>query len=270
MSKSAIPVPQRLRSPHAYVGASRDATAGLRSAPDGRLELRPRKGVVRLAVSRRQLPRALRILQGLFAEAERRGWRVEPVERSYGDATGVAVAIERQSYRVLVSEQTDRVPLTEAEVARWRRDNEWPPRERKLGSRNARRRRRGDGDPLVVHSRRLPGHLAGDRPQRGGRCRDAVDSDPPQAAAPSQPLPGGTARWAADRERHRRSVRSALGDASGSAARSPTETASQSTRPPFTSTRRPEAAPRALRPLDWFTPTGGGGSVIWHGQPEAA
>lgn len=48
------------------------------------------------------------------------------MERRYSEAEGVAIVVDGgHRYRTEISEQTDRVPLTEEEVARWRRENEW-------------------------------------------------------------------------------------------------------------------------------------------------
>jgi hypothetical protein len=125
MQTDEIRVPQRLGKTHPYVAATREALSGIRASPDRRLELPARKGIVQLATSRVQVPRSLRILQAIFAEAERRGWAVQPVDRSYGGLAGVAIVVDGHAYRIKISEQTDRVPLTEEEVARWKRVNEW-------------------------------------------------------------------------------------------------------------------------------------------------
>jgi hypothetical protein len=81
--------------------------------------------VVRLVVSRDQVHRALLVLQGLFAEAERRGFEVRAVEKVKCDAkAGVAIVVREHAYPVEITEQTDRVPLTAAEIDQWHRENE--------------------------------------------------------------------------------------------------------------------------------------------------
>jgi hypothetical protein len=90
---SVISVPTELRRPHRLVLATRDAYRAVKPDDDGRMRPRPREGVVRLIVSPEQLPRALRVLQGIFVEAERRGWEVQAAKKNY-DPAGVAILIE--------------------------------------------------------------------------------------------------------------------------------------------------------------------------------
>jgi hypothetical protein len=88
---------------------------------DGRLEIGPRPGVAHLIVSRAQLRRALLALQAICSEAERRGYAVRAVEhQSYWHKAGIGVAIREQLYALEILEQTDRVPLSEAELAAWK------------------------------------------------------------------------------------------------------------------------------------------------------
>jgi hypothetical protein len=75
-------------------------------------------------VSREQLHRSLLILQGLFVEAERRGFDVQAVDKSGYDArAGVAIVVREHPYAVEITEQTDRVPLTAAEIEQWHREH---------------------------------------------------------------------------------------------------------------------------------------------------
>jgi hypothetical protein len=78
-----------------------------------------------LIVSREQLRRALLVLHAIVREAERRGHEVAAVNKSgYGDRPGIGVVIRGHAYQIEITEATDRVPLTQAEIAEWeRRDN---------------------------------------------------------------------------------------------------------------------------------------------------
>jgi hypothetical protein len=78
-----------------------------------------------LKVSRDQLRRALIILQAIFAEADRRGWGVEPSEGGYGDKAGVGIRVRGHTYTVSITETTDRIQLTDDELERWNRENKW-------------------------------------------------------------------------------------------------------------------------------------------------
>jgi hypothetical protein len=122
---TVVPVPEALRRPHSLVAATRDAFSGIKPDETGRLQLRPRAGVAYLHVSRDQLRRALLILQAILAEAERRAWEAEPAEGGYGDKAGIGIKLRGHLYPVWISEMTDRIPLTEAELERWERENKW-------------------------------------------------------------------------------------------------------------------------------------------------
>jgi hypothetical protein len=65
------------------------------------------------------------ILQAIFAEAERRGWEIQPDEGGYGNKAGVGVQVRGHTYTVSITEMTDRIPLTECEIERWNRENKW-------------------------------------------------------------------------------------------------------------------------------------------------
>lgn len=65
------------------------------------------------------------ILQGTFDEAERRGYEICSTEKRYGTSAGAGIAIRGHAYPIEMSEMTDRVPLTEVERERWRRENRW-------------------------------------------------------------------------------------------------------------------------------------------------
>lgn len=124
MTERAIPVPQRLASPHPFIVATREAAKGLKPREDGRLDIGRRQGLIHLVVSRPLVPRALRIAQAIIDEAERRAYGLEQVEGSYNHAAGVGIALKGETYAFMLSELVDRVPLTEADLERWRRENE--------------------------------------------------------------------------------------------------------------------------------------------------
>jgi hypothetical protein len=122
---SSIGVPETLRRPHRFVAATREASVGVKSDESGRLDVGRRPGVVYLHVSREQLRRALLIAQAVVAEAERRGWEVKPIEKSYNHRAGCAVVVRGHSYPFEITEMTDRRPLDERELERWRRENRY-------------------------------------------------------------------------------------------------------------------------------------------------
>lgn len=76
-----------------------------------------------MAVSKQAFRRALLYLQAIFTEAERRGWNVE-LSRGY-ESTGVAIAVGGHSYPVSMHELHEREPMTDDDIARWRRSKEW-------------------------------------------------------------------------------------------------------------------------------------------------
>jgi hypothetical protein len=108
MSVATVPVPAELRRPHPFVSATREAVKGRKPDESGRLDIGRRPGVVYLHVSREQIRRALLIAQGLIAEAERRGWEIKPIEKSYNHRAGCAIVIRGHSYPFEISEMTDR------------------------------------------------------------------------------------------------------------------------------------------------------------------
>jgi len=120
-----VQVPPTLRRPHRFVATTRDAARGARTDEQGRLQLGGAEDVARIVVSRPQFHRALLILQALFAEAERRGFDVKVAKDSWNKAGFVAIIIRGHAYPVGISEMTDRVPMTDQELDRWRADNKW-------------------------------------------------------------------------------------------------------------------------------------------------
>ncbi len=120
-----VHVPSRLNRPHRFVATTREAARGARTDEEGRLQLRWDDDVVRVAVSKAHFRRALLILQAVFAEAERRGLEVKVTKDPWAKRQAVAIVIRGHSYPVAISEMTDRVPMTEPEIERWRTQNKW-------------------------------------------------------------------------------------------------------------------------------------------------
>lgn len=125
VSEQHISVPTELRRSHRFVIATRAAAKGVKPDDSGRLDIGRRPGVIHLRVSRELLRRALLIVEALVAEALRRGYSVEAIEKSYNHRAGCALAVRGHKYPFEISEMTDRRPLTEREVARWRSDNRY-------------------------------------------------------------------------------------------------------------------------------------------------
>jgi hypothetical protein len=107
------------------IAAARQAASGLKPDESGRLDVGRRPGVMYMHVSRDQLRRALLIGQSVVAEAERRGFEIGPIEKSYSHRAGVAISVRGHPYAVEIHEMTDPVPLNEQELERWRRDNRY-------------------------------------------------------------------------------------------------------------------------------------------------
>jgi hypothetical protein len=95
---------------------------GAKPEPDARIRINARAGIARLVVSPQQLQRALLVVQGIYAEAERRGYEVQAVEKTHYDSrAGIAIAANGHAYAVEITEQTDRIALTHAELSRLER-----------------------------------------------------------------------------------------------------------------------------------------------------
>ena len=120
---ASVPVPTQLRRPHPFVVATRRLYEAVTPDDDGRMRPGPREGVAHLIVSKQALRKALLYLQAIFAEAERRGWQVVS-SRGY-ESTGVSVKVRGHAYAVGFQELHDRVPLTNEELDRWRKQKEW-------------------------------------------------------------------------------------------------------------------------------------------------
>src|SRR5438128_1873843 len=60
------PIPVDLRGTHAVIRATRSASKGLRAGADGRLHLGPRKGIVKMQISRGRLHRGLLLAHGII------------------------------------------------------------------------------------------------------------------------------------------------------------------------------------------------------------
>jgi hypothetical protein len=121
VAEDAVKIPTTLRRPHPCVTATSRSVSRARRLDDGRLEIGGRPGVVRLVVSRARARSALLLLQGIFREAERRGWSVLAVKHErYVSAPGVAIQVREHRYPIEIIELTDRVPLVGEELEQWR------------------------------------------------------------------------------------------------------------------------------------------------------
>jgi hypothetical protein len=122
-----ITIPTQLRNPHPLLERTRRAYESAKPDTDGRIRPRPSEGVVRLIVSRAALRRSLLLLEGIFREAEKRGWEAKPVKGSFEPA-GVAIVAGGHSYNISIHELHDRVPTDDAYRERWLKQNEWKVR----------------------------------------------------------------------------------------------------------------------------------------------
>lgn len=123
-----ISVPESLRSLHAVVKRTRDAMEGAQLDDHGRLRIEPRVGIARVLVSKDQLNRALRILQGVLTGAEAQGYSVVPAEDirgAYEAKPGVGLQIEGFVYPVEIVESTKQVALSDEEIEHWKNNHPW-------------------------------------------------------------------------------------------------------------------------------------------------
>jgi hypothetical protein len=129
VAEAAVKIPTTLRRPHPCVTATNRAVSRAGRRDDGRLEIGGRPGVARMVVSRPQVRPALLLLQAIFREAERRGWRVVSLEHErYRSVAGVAIEIRGHPYPIEATELVDRVPLTKEDLENWRRAQARQPR----------------------------------------------------------------------------------------------------------------------------------------------
>jgi hypothetical protein len=86
----------------------------------------------------------LLIAQAVIVEAERRGWEVKPIDKSHNHRAGCAIKVRGHNYPFEIVETTDRRPLDEGALERWRRENRYrlsyrpdlePPQARKPNGR---------------------------------------------------------------------------------------------------------------------------------------
>lgn len=121
-----VPVPARLPArPHPIVAATREAA----TPAQGWVNTRRTPGVAHISVAKPSVPRALRLLQGLFAEAERRGYQTTTTSGDRTCAGGSAVVIDGHRLEVVLAEERTPVPhqLTAAEQDR-PAAYQWAPR----------------------------------------------------------------------------------------------------------------------------------------------
>lgn len=104
----AIHVPDAVDRPHPLVRATRKALGRSQTAVD----TRDKPGVIPLRVSRPLADRALRIMHGLLAEAEDRGYGVETRTDLHRGQTvhQVVIVIHGHAYPLAITERTTKVP----------------------------------------------------------------------------------------------------------------------------------------------------------------
>ena len=78
-----------------------------------------------MSVQRAHLHRALLILQALISEAERRGYLVAGSGADTRDEKGATIAVRDHRYQFNLFEMSDRVPISEDQLVRWRKDHPW-------------------------------------------------------------------------------------------------------------------------------------------------
>jgi len=83
-----------------------------------------------VVVSRELLHRALRLLQAICKEAERRSWTVESVPRRYDHRPGIAIAVRGHAYPMEIHERTETLQFTRAETDAWRTEWTWVAKDR--------------------------------------------------------------------------------------------------------------------------------------------
>ncbi len=150
-ARREVTVPASLKGAHPFVLATRDAGAQRIPDSDGRLWIGPRAGLVYMTLSRRTLPRALRIAQAVLREATRRGWDVVPYpNHTYGARPGVAVKIRGHVYPVAIREVMEPIAFTAKEIDDWR-DEGWPA--------YVREERADQMPPAMFRRRRATGRL---------------------------------------------------------------------------------------------------------------
>lgn len=112
---TTVPVPQRLTCPHALVERLRTVSLDAHRPPPGwayGVPSRPKDRLRPLGVSRDSLPRALRILQGLLNEGERRGCTISESDPTATGIRDVCVVIRGQPFAVTVSEHGDKLRIS--------------------------------------------------------------------------------------------------------------------------------------------------------------
>jgi hypothetical protein len=116
MQPARIHIPPDLAGCHATIAATRDAADGWFATADERLSPRPQPGVFELRVSRRQLDRALLLLQAVIVASNELGMEVGAVGKSRTHRAGVAIGRPGLLTPIRVEELRDRVPLADIDL----------------------------------------------------------------------------------------------------------------------------------------------------------
>ena len=104
-SVASVPVPLRLPAhPHSVVAATRASA----TSTDGWIDTRRIGGVAHLAIAETSLSRALRLLQGLLDEGERRGYPVTEAPQWGSCCGGIGLSIRGETFELVISEERRR------------------------------------------------------------------------------------------------------------------------------------------------------------------
>ncbi len=121
-SRSTCPV----ASASPCVEKTRQLAEASRVGEDRRLYIHRQPGAFELRVSKDLLARALRLLQAICAEVERRGRQVDQhADARFRVEAGAHVVIGPRAYLITVEEMTTPIPFTEEDIAKWRKQHYW-------------------------------------------------------------------------------------------------------------------------------------------------
>jgi hypothetical protein len=120
-----VPMPDRVRNPHPFIGALRSAKAD----SDGWIDTTRESDIARVRIHRTSRDRAVRILHAIALEALRRGHGLTAPTR---DVQGLRILVGSFAAELVVIEETDREPhtptkaeLSQAARSPWFRVPEW-------------------------------------------------------------------------------------------------------------------------------------------------
>lgn len=118
-----IPIPGDLEGAHPFVTNTWHAAAAWHATPDDRLSPQAEPGIVDVRVSRRHLPRALRLVQVVIERSSDVGLEVAPVNRAPRCRAGIGIGRDGAYTPVRVQELRDRLHFADLDLERWRREH---------------------------------------------------------------------------------------------------------------------------------------------------